>query len=404
LSSPAMHLLRRLVFLVALPLVACSSEEPSEKPPVDEPEPPVPVGEWQTFEPGGDTICSHGTPYSFFVRGGATDKIILDFRGGGACWDTFTCTAGAGAIYAEEVDDLSVLEGALGKRGFGGIYDADNPEYPFQGWTLVHIPYCTADIHWGDNVADYGSFSINHKGFVNASAVLDWVYENYPDPERILVTGCSAGAYGAMFHSAYVADHYPAAQIRVLGDSGAGIITQTFFEDSFPNWNALANVPPQVARLAKDPADLTSADLYAGVASTYPSHRFAHYSTNYDADQTFFFEVMGGEAGTWPGSMRARMQEVRSDADNFRYFVAPGPVHCITPYEFMFSRVGDDPFVDWLTSFVYDDAIPADVACEGAACDTSPPCDRCAEQEANGEELDRYCGFCKGWPEDYVMP
>jgi hypothetical protein len=391
------------VALVSLSLVACGDDETIEPAPDPVADSPVPLGEWQELEPGGDTICSRGTPYSFFVRGGRTDRIILDFRGGGACWDQFTCNAGSATqLFAEEVDDFETWREALGQRGFGGIYDGANPDYPFEDWTLVHIPYCTADVHWGDNVVDYGSFSINHKGFVNAQTVLSWVYDNYPDPDRILVTGCSAGAYGAILHSAYVADHYADAQIRVLSDSGAGIITQTFFEDSFPNWNAVPNLPPGVERLQKDPSDLTSADLYAGVASSYPNHRFSHYSSNYDADQTFFFEVMGGEAGAWPSLMRQRMQEVRTDADNFRYYIAPGPIHCITPYDFMFRRAGDDPFIDWLTSFVFDDEVPDDVACEGSACADEPLCAACAEQQAAGEEPDLYCRFCDGWPEDYV--
>src|SRR5690606_13266749 len=98
----------------------------------------------------------------------------------------------------------------------------------------------------------------------------------------------------------------------------------------------------------------------------------------YDADQTFYYEAMGGEPGLWPSLLRDRMTSIRADADNFRYYVAPGPIHCITPYEFMFQRTGETPFIDWLTEFVYGDAIPADYACEGAGCDVQPLCDACA--------------------------
>lgn len=382
---------RRLLWaLCLLASSACGGDDPG--PPL-----PVPAGAWESFEPGGDTVCSRGTPFRYFVRGGAPDKIIIDFRGGGACWNNLTCSL-AGSIFAEEAGDLADLEAGIGVGGVGGIYDTSHPDHPFADWTLVHVPYCTGDIHWGDNVADYGNFSIQHKGFVNAQAALSWIYERYPAPTHILVTGCSAGAYGAILHSAYVAEHYPDAAVRVLSDSGAGIITSTFFEDSFPNWNALANLPPNVERLMKDPSELTSADLYAGISSTYPEHRFAHYSSHYDADQTFYYEAMGGTPGLWPSLMRERMEAIRTDADNFRYYVAPGPIHCITPYEFMFQRAGETPFIDWLTDFVYGDAIPDDQACEGAACDVEPLCDACDA----AAEPDRYCGFCKGWPEDYV--
>ena len=362
------------------------------------PGPPEP-GEWIEIEPGGETTCARGTPYRFFVRGGASDNVIIDFRGGGACWDEMTCRlAGAAAIFAEEADELSAVESRLGKNGFGGIYNESSPDYPFKDWTLVHIQYCTGDVHWGDNDKQYADdLAVKHKGFVNASAVLQWVYRHYQSPERVLVNGCSAGAYGAILHSAFIADQYPDAELRVLSDSGAGIITSTFFEDSFPNWNATPNLPPNVERLQKPPSDLTSADLYAGVASAYPKGRFAHFSSKFDQNQTFYYVAMGGQKEDWPGEMTARMKEVRKDADNFRYYIAPGPVHCITPYEFMFQKTGTSPFVSWLSDFVFGDKLPDDVECTGQDCFDDSVCDGCA----SSGNADVHCGFCTGWPQDY---
>ena len=46
---------------------------------------------WNVIEPGGDTVCSDGTPYKFFVRPGAADKLMVYFQGGGACWTGGTC-------------------------------------------------------------------------------------------------------------------------------------------------------------------------------------------------------------------------------------------------------------------------------------------------------------------------
>jgi len=46
---------------------------------------------WNIIEPGGDTVCSDGTPYKFFVRPGAADKLMVYFQGGGACWTGVTC-------------------------------------------------------------------------------------------------------------------------------------------------------------------------------------------------------------------------------------------------------------------------------------------------------------------------
>src|SRR5688572_7686148 len=45
---------------------------------------------WNEFIPGGETICSRGTEYAYWVRPGTQNKVIIDFIGGGACWDEFT--------------------------------------------------------------------------------------------------------------------------------------------------------------------------------------------------------------------------------------------------------------------------------------------------------------------------
>ncbi len=45
---------------------------------------------WKPVEvPGG--VCSDGSPYRFYVSPGDPKKVVIDFQGGGACWDAATC-------------------------------------------------------------------------------------------------------------------------------------------------------------------------------------------------------------------------------------------------------------------------------------------------------------------------
>ena len=46
---------------------------------------------WNQMRPAGRTSCSRGDAYHFYVRKGRTDRIILEFMGGGACWSPATC-------------------------------------------------------------------------------------------------------------------------------------------------------------------------------------------------------------------------------------------------------------------------------------------------------------------------
>ena len=46
---------------------------------------------WNQMRPAGRTSCSRGDAYHFYVRKGRTDRVILEFMGGGACWSPATC-------------------------------------------------------------------------------------------------------------------------------------------------------------------------------------------------------------------------------------------------------------------------------------------------------------------------
>ena len=115
---------------------------------------PLADGELAIVEPGGETICSRGTDFRFFAVGGESDKIILDFAGGGACWNEITCSV-ADAIFRPDAPSKEDIE-AMVESGYSpGFYDLDNPDNPFLGWTLVHIPYCLSLIHISEPTRPY---------------------------------------------------------------------------------------------------------------------------------------------------------------------------------------------------------------------------------------------------------
>ena len=356
--------------------------------------PDLPPGELATITPGGDTICSRGTPFRYFVDPGTVNKIIIDFAGGGACWNELTCSV-AGAIFNEEAPDEAFIKAAMEGNLLSGIYDRENPDNPFKDWYLIHIPYCTGDVHWGNATHDYGNdIVIEHKGFVNVSAVLSWVYENFEAPEQIFVTGCSAGSYGAIVHSAFIANHYPDTQIAVRGDSGTGVITDSFFSESFPNWNAQSSLPEWIPALAEaDIFDLDITDIYVEISNNFPQHRFSQYTTAFDSNQEFYFTAMGGDELDWNLTTVGYLEDIRSKSDNFRYYLMHGEVHCVTPYDIFYTnKVGDSSFLDWVNAFVDGEDLPDDVACEGDDCLNDPVCDLCEETEG---AAGMYCGFCE---------
>ena len=241
---------------------------------------------------------------------------------------------------------------------------------------------------------------IEHKGFVNVQSVFTWLSNHYTAPNEFFVTGCSAGAYGAAMHSAYLADLYPMSKMSVIADSGAGIITQDFLEMSLPNWDAETNIPDWIEGLQRPIVELSLNDVYIEIANSLPEARFSQYTTAFDADQRFYFTAMGGDPADWNPQMNASLTAIEAATENFRSFVAPGPMHCVIPYAFMYDRVtqstnGEVQLLDWMVDFVQGE-LPDSARCQGEDCYDDFVCEACL----NGSDTNRYCGFCQGWPDN----
>jgi hypothetical protein len=319
--------------------LAPASPTPTATPQV----PDLPAG-WTKIEPGGDTICSLGTPYAFYVHPGTVNRLALYFEGGGACWNDFTCSD-PDTYFDSAVDDTGPEHLYLA----GGIGDLDNPDNPFKDWYLVFIPYCTADVHWGNSTQTYTiggeETTIYHKGFVNVSAVLDWIEANFEKPEKIFVTGRSGGSYGSILGAAYIHALYSDVPLYQLGDSGSGVITDDFFQNSFQNWGAVQNFPDWIPALQVPLTELTMAKIYIAVADYYASDRWSQYNTAHDEDQIFYYAAMGGSAADWSDLMLASLQEIYT------------------------REVESVKFRDWVDDMVNDEAWD-DVMCTD--CETDP--------------------------------
>lgn len=319
-------------------------------------------GEWTQIFPGGDTICSRGTPFSYWVRPGTVNKLVVGFDGGGACWDAITCSE-ANPTFSEEVNDgdnpANLAHGAM------DLTDARNP---MRDWFVVFIPYCTGDIHWGDSVttykakAGYPDVTVNHKGFVNGQSVMNWIYDHFSKPEDMFVTGISAGAYGSLMFAPYLMEHYPHTQIYQNGDSGAGVVTREFMlseEEGFNAWKAWDNFPPWLLEEATKPQNqLTFSDAYILAANHFPDQFFSQYNTAFDDVQIVFYVTMGGRPGDWSGLMEDMVGQIVDSTDNFQAWTNWGSQHGVLAYdEFYTYQVEGNRLRDWFADMVAGEGV-----------------------------------------------
>mmetsp|Transcript_30738 Transcript_30738/g.47081 ORF Transcript_30738/g.47081 Transcript_30738/m.47081 type:complete len:400 (+) Transcript_30738:96-1295(+) len=145
--------------------------------------------------PGGEARCFESTPenpnpYFFQVgpgRGDDANKLHIFFQGGSSCPTTEAC-----------LDDSDNQPRRSPYVNRGGIFDFEpDSKNPLRDWTQVSILYCSGDTHLGDGVLD----GVYWKGRNNVRAVRDWIVDNIPRPDRVVLNGCSSGALGLFYYA-----------------------------------------------------------------------------------------------------------------------------------------------------------------------------------------------------------
>lgn len=157
----------------------------------------------------------------------SSTDVVFFLQGGGACWDYITCYAG------------TATSGPYGPSQFESFYAA----YP-NSWarranlpgaltdaTIVFVPYCTGDVHGGNRVTTYAApiagfpaITWHHVGHANLMAFLKRLGATFPSPGRMLVSGSSAGGFGALLNYPAFRWYWPGAKSYLLDDSGPPLI------------------------------------------------------------------------------------------------------------------------------------------------------------------------------------
>ena len=302
--------------------------------------------------------CAFGDPFAIFVKPGRSDKVVVDFEGGGACWSGVTCEANS-VTFTSNISRRS--DYFKSSQNWRGIFDIHDPRNPVADATIVHIPYCTGDVHWGNSVQTYKiagqpPFTIHHSGAVNVSMAIEWMQKNLKvKPETIHVTGCSGGAYGSIYWAPYLKKIFPKTKMLQFGDSGAGVSTPEFRERGLPQWNITAYAPYWIPALDPKNVDwskLNVRDLYIGVANYYKNDYFSQFNHYNDLIQTYFYSVMGGNPLNWSELMQQSIQSIAlaTKEAHFDSALVEGTSHCaMTSNLFYDTDVNGKRLYEWFS-------------------------------------------------------
>ncbi|HYU57212.1 MAG TPA: pectin acetylesterase-family hydrolase [Actinomycetota bacterium] len=310
---------------------------------------------WTRVEPGGRTLCARGDPFAYFVHRGDPSRLLVFFTGGGACQDGATCRPGS-RFFRD-----TVRYGPDGPPA-NGILDFGDPRNPFRDYTAVVIPECTGDLHWGDRDVAYvsplgGSFTIYHRGWVNARSALRWASTNVPSPAEVFVAGCSAGSIGSAAHAPFVARRYPEARVTQLGDSFAGVFPKPIDLDApYGAGRHLATWLAPVRDL--DPKRLTMTDYYRALVRAIPDQTFSEFSHDNDLAQKLYFLLLGGFPRQFSRALRVSFDAIETAGPNFSSYIAAGNGHCVLQTPSFYSEGSRVPILDWVTALASDGQAP----------------------------------------------
>lgn len=342
--------------------------------------------------------------FRFLVKKGNSKNLLVNFMGGGACWDSKNCLGDYTPTYFNKLD---ASPSYLIKFLFNGILDYSNASNPMNDWNMVFIPYCSGDLHWGSNSLTYkhpstgASVSFKHKGFDNFLSVLKYIQTNSDFTpgagNKILVIGQSAGGYGTIFNFSHIKEAFPNSETHAFADASNGVVPSGFQTQAMANWNVSVNLPSWVTGISD--SFIQSGDLgemIYKISQYYPASRFAQYTAEYDGNQRYFYNVMqvlptktyedkkdfwGSSSGynvpdsvtcDWRDKMRLKTA-ASSLSSNYKYYAAAGDVHTITTSkEFFSENSGGQTVRDWLSAFLENKSwISKDCRTAGAGC--KPP-------------------------------
>jgi hypothetical protein len=307
-------------------------------------------GEWTWVDVPG-TLCSDGTRTGLAVNpgpAGPDSELLIFLNGGGACWDALTCNT-FGLATPGPFGRTEFEQGIAAGGDAGTILDRAVTGSPFGGATLVFIPYCTGDVHWGKAALPDGSWDFS--GDANLVHDLAWLQAHLPAPAKLVVSGSSAGGYGSLLAHDLARTAWPAAKGYLVDDSGPPLVGDDIPSSRRSAWFSAWNLADTLVPLCPGCADDLSLSVEA-LAARWPDDRLALISFRQDPTIAFF-------AGITPVAFEAALLRLADEhvvpyAPQRAAFLVEGSDHTTlgNPSAHLADGV---PLPDWLSQMLNDD-------------------------------------------------
>lgn len=321
-------------------------------------------GEWKWVDVP-EAKCRDNSETGFGIRTKQGSKnLVIFFDGLGSCFNGLSCNDSEASKppFGQPQFDQRTLE-----FGNVGLFNPTNTENPVKDWNFVYIPYCTGDVHAGSNEdGDVPNGPQNQKfvGYANVGHYMKRIVPTFPGMEKVLVTGISAGGFGAFFNYDRIARDFCPASVILIDDSGPPM-SDTYLAPCLQDrmrmlWGLNANLPVDCPG-----ANTSIVELVKCLGTKYANGRLGIIASNEDARNRVFYGFGQNTCAlldsTMPSQMTAAMYSTGLLALRDNYMMSPSPwgsffvnstEHVFLADTFYSTAVGPKTLTSWMKDMV----------------------------------------------------
>jgi Pectinacetylesterase len=323
------------------------------------------AAEWERIVPGGECVCADGSEFAFWERRADPTKVVFYLEGGGVCTDATTC-AFTGTAGENESYNWSV-EGENPEFPGGGILDFDRADNPFADYSFIYVPSCTGDLYLGDVTREYSpELTVEHRGYVDGTAALSYLAENYPDAAQVVVVGKTSGSVAAPVYGGLVADLLPDTQVTVFGAQSGAFPDDPDFNAQILGelWGAYDTMPDWEVNQGLTASDWGIPRFWIQAGLHDPDIVMARFDYAFDPNAAAAVESLGVDSSNLVALIDANEAAIEAAGVVQHSYTAPGEEHQIVDIDkFYEMEVNGVRLVDWVDALIAGEPLD-DVHCD----------------------------------------
>jgi hypothetical protein len=280
--------------------------------------------------------CIYGDEFQIgYKKKTETDNIIFFMSGGGACWE----------------GNAACMKSAKLPSGW-----KQSPGFPYNGWSVIHMPYCDGSVHMGDNIINYDGKVHNHMGLKLTTAGVSLMKKINPNPPKILITGSSAGGYGTFVAYLLIRRFFPDSAIYIFNDAGPGLWNQEngMKEKISTAWKYLSFFPKSCANCNEHLIYLydwilqRDTNIKIGLFSSYNDSTVGNYYLKLNTKETPF---------GYKNLLMSTTGEIQAKhPGRFKRFFIDSDIHCVVNAPGKYSyKIQGISVAGWIRNMLNDD-------------------------------------------------